>query len=487
MLKSIPQVSGDLVLSHKDCGYEEVLQQFGEAASVTVTTFNVSKHRDSLLEQLRKLDVPLRLISNIPDRRKVEKGHKQDLTESVAAYLELLNPEHFGVSTSIYFCFGNHTKVIVTDKIGYIGSANYSDESAGNWEFGIIIRDPAALAHVIAAVDEIQNDSIRYYGPQVSESVVPLMAAASDLRKLHERLGEDFEQVDENEVKEVVENVRNAINDSDTCLSEGYDGEGAVFDRVDAVLLMRIEEWLESELCVWEWQEARQHLADAENGDVELPFDNDGVPIESAQHDIIDERKDACEERAAEVRENIPHLQGLIDEAISQIVKTCNEVSEGLTAIKGPPAPRQPTEEKCPKCGKAMLKQTAKTGSFLGCSDFPVCKGMVALDGEGKPRKQSITTKYKCEKCDSPMLLREGQYGKFYSCSGFPKCKVTAQLSQDGSPLFKDESGVLCKKCGKAMMIRSGPRGTFLGCDGYPNCKNTMPLPGNLKVKGKET
>jgi ssDNA-binding Zn-finger/Zn-ribbon topoisomerase 1 len=482
MLKSIPNISGDLVLSNNDYGYEEILRNFDAAASVTITTFNVSKNRDKLLELLRSLDVPLRVISNIPNRKKVEKENNQDLSDAVAAYLKVLNPEEFGPSTSIYFCFRNHSKVIATDKIGYIGSANYSDESAGNWEFGVVIRDSVAIAQVIASVDEIQKDSIRYYGPQVNEAIVPLMAAASDLRKLHERLGEDFEEVEEREIKDAIDNLRDAINNSDIYLSEGYDGEGTVFDRIDTVLLMHIEEWFESEISVWEWQQARQRLANVENGNVELPVNNDGVPIESAHHDMIYDLEILCEEHAAKVQESIPNLQSLIDEAISQIVTTCNEVSQGLNAIKEPSG-AQLTEEKCPKCGKVMLRRFTKAGSFLGCSDFPACRGTVALDNEGKSKKQATTTEHKCEKCNSPMLLRDGRFGEFYSCSSFPKCRVTAKRRSNGSLSFKIESGISCEKCGMPMMERSGRRGAFLGCNGYPKCTNTMALPNELQAK----
>jgi hypothetical protein len=51
-----------------------------------------------------------------------------------AWHLEKLAPQEFVPLASISFCFSNHSKIIMTDTVGYIGSANYSDESANDWE-----------------------------------------------------------------------------------------------------------------------------------------------------------------------------------------------------------------------------------------------------------------------------------------------------------------------------------------------------------------
>lgn len=41
-----------------------------------------------------------------------------------------LNPDNLGIKTTVFFDFSNHGKIIMTDSIVYVGSANYSEESA---------------------------------------------------------------------------------------------------------------------------------------------------------------------------------------------------------------------------------------------------------------------------------------------------------------------------------------------------------------------
>lgn len=49
------------------------------------------------------------------------------------------------------------------------------------------------------------------------------------------------------------------------------------------------------------------------------------------------------------------------------------------------PAPAQANEPACPRCGGAMIKRIAKQGanaggSFWGCSGYPACRGIRAID-----------------------------------------------------------------------------------------------------------
>ncbi|HSD38660.1 MAG TPA: restriction endonuclease [Rhodocyclaceae bacterium] len=49
------------------------------------------------------------------------------------------------------------------------------------------------------------------------------------------------------------------------------------------------------------------------------------------------------------------------------------------------PAPVQASEPACPRCGGAMVKRIAKQGSnaggsFWGCSGYPACRGILAID-----------------------------------------------------------------------------------------------------------
>ena len=152
------------------------------------------------------------------------------------------------------------------------------------------------------------------------------------------------------------------------------------------------------------------------------------------------------------------------------------ELAQAEQGMRRPTA--QATDEKCPICGKMMLKKRSRFGEYLVCSD-DTCKGKVNLNSEGekivKPAPEQ--TDEKCDKCGAPMVIRTGRRGKFLACSAYPKCKNTYSLDAQGhkvastGPIITER---LCEKCGKPMVLRTSKRGEFLGCSGYPKCKTIV-------------
>jgi DNA topoisomerase-1 len=196
---------------------------------------------------------------------------------------------------------------------------------------------------------------------------------------------------------------------------------------------------------------------------------------------------------------------------------------------QGKPTLREVSEFKCPVCGREMIKRKGRFGEFLGCSGYsvknekgePACTTIINLDKEGKPlppKTPPIETTIKCEKDGGKMLLRDGKRGPWLGCANFPKCrgmKNIAKLEPDQKkqvealiPLLKEgaqrsadmvakitganpvaasttapatvATDIDCDECGKPMIIRTGRRGRFLGCSGYPKCKNTGEVPAKL-------
>jgi DNA topoisomerase-1 len=197
---------------------------------------------------------------------------------------------------------------------------------------------------------------------------------------------------------------------------------------------------------------------------------------------------------------------------------------------QGKPTLREVSEFKCPVCGRDMIKRKGRFGEFLGCSGYsvkndagePACTTIINLDKEGKPlppKTPPIETTIKCEKDGGTMLLRDGKRGPWLGCANFPKCRGMKNLSKlDGDqkkqvealvPLLKEGAArsaemiakitgenpvantgaaaanniatdIDCDECGKPMVIRNGRRGKFLGCSGYPKCKNTSEVPAKL-------
>ena len=52
-----------------------------------------------------------------------------------------MSPEKIAEKAEVYFCFSNHAKIVMTNNIAYIGSSNFSEESADNFESGFISKD----------------------------------------------------------------------------------------------------------------------------------------------------------------------------------------------------------------------------------------------------------------------------------------------------------------------------------------------------------
>jgi DNA topoisomerase-1 len=134
------------------------------------------------------------------------------------------------------------------------------------------------------------------------------------------------------------------------------------------------------------------------------------------------------------------------------------------------------TDEKCEKCGSAMIVKLGRFGKFLSCSNYPTCKnakpmiGAVAVEKteEQKELERKLAGK-KCDKCGEPMEVKHGRYGDFLGCSGYPKCKNIQAIVKP--------TGVKCPKCGDGQMIERRARKTgkvFYGCNKYPKCQNAV-------------
>ncbi|MBT4335391.1 type I DNA topoisomerase, partial [bacterium] len=75
------------------------------------------------------------------------------------------------------------------------------------------------------------------------------------------------------------------------------------------------------------------------------------------------------------------------------------------------------SDEKCDKCGKAMLIKLGRFGKFLACSNYPECKNTKQIGDDGKIEEPE-EIKEKCDKCGKPMAVKHGRFGKFIACTG---------------------------------------------------------------------
>ena len=128
----------------------------------------------------------------------------------------------------------------------------------------------------------------------------------------------------------------------------------------------------------------------------------------------------------------------------------------------------------CPECGRAMTLKKGRFGPFMACTGYPECKGVRKVRQDGNrlivvPPPQP--TDVKCEKCGKPMVRKEGKYGPFLSCTGYPGCRSIVRIVPDDAPP--------CPDCGAGKVAPRRGRGgkMFYSCSRYPECKFASSTP----------
>ncbi|HRU05445.1 MAG TPA: type I DNA topoisomerase [Candidatus Brocadiia bacterium] len=138
--------------------------------------------------------------------------------------------------------------------------------------------------------------------------------------------------------------------------------------------------------------------------------------------------------------------------------------------------PLPEVNEACPQCGKPLTARRGRRGPFVGCTGYPECTFTRDLAAPGQPAAPALPQiKEDCPQCGKPLAVRNGRRGPFVGCTGYPKCRYARDLAAQAAP--PAPPGAVCEKCGKPMTVKSGRRGFFLACTGYPDCKSTQPMP----------
>ncbi len=185
------------------------------------------------------------------------------------------------------------------------------------------------------------------------------------------------------------------------------------------------------------------------------------------------------EEQLDEVEKGKVDWVELVDSFFKPLKKKVEEAMETAPALKGRP---YEGEETCPLCGSGLVIRYSKSGAFLGCSQYPECKGSLPMPGEGEADGSDGEESVPCPECGRPMVVKRSKYGKFLACTGYPECRKTLPLDKEGKLVELPDIKQDCEKCGRPMEVKSGRRGFFLACTGYPECKNTKSIDKNGKV-----
>ncbi len=197
MKKEFITTDAKFVYSKNELGYQEVLDRFEESTEITIITYNISERQNALINALKRTGehCAINVITNIPSRWEIYYGDsfREKAKQKINLYMTKLNPEKLGIKPAIFFDFSNHGKIIMTDSIAYVGSANYSEESAKSTEFGFITEDKDFLEFIrTELLPDLQSAAIPYYEYDYTslllEANVALSAIFNIKNELHEEV-----------------------------------------------------------------------------------------------------------------------------------------------------------------------------------------------------------------------------------------------------------------------------------------------------------
>lgn len=161
-----------------DYTYQEVLEDFDNSDFIGIITFNISRAQNGyLISRLKNAcnnGATATVITNIPKRFGQYFGNNYALAAKkiIDDYIRILKSEAYWMRLSAYFDFSNHSKIIMTNNIAYVGSSNYSDESKNNYESGVICRDSEFIRYLKHEVFQSRiAEAITYYKYNIAEAV----------------------------------------------------------------------------------------------------------------------------------------------------------------------------------------------------------------------------------------------------------------------------------------------------------------------------
>jgi DNA topoisomerase-1 len=138
--------------------------------------------------------------------------------------------------------------------------------------------------------------------------------------------------------------------------------------------------------------------------------------------------------------------------------------------------PKVLTEIDCPKCGSKLQKIWYKSKYFYGCSKYPECDYSAPLEEVSFNRDEyaeDFDWDQKCPKCGKDMKVRHGRFGSFLGCTGYPDCKGIVNIPKKGEVIIPDTDMPACPAvdCPGHMTSKKSRYGKiFYSCSTFPEC-----------------
>lgn len=147
------------------------------------------------------------------------------------------------------------------------------------------------------------------------------------------------------------------------------------------------------------------------------------------------------------------------------------------TAEKEGFIPKITTDIVCPECKEGLLQKIwFKNKYFYGCNRYPDCSFSSPIEDLTFNRAdyaEDFDWDQKCQKCGSPMKVRHGRYGAFLGCTNYPACRGIVNIPKKGEEYTPEKDLPDCPaiECpGKLVARRSRFGKIFYSCSTYPEC-----------------
>lgn len=189
--------NGIFVADQGHMNYQKVLDDFTNAKTIRIMTYNISKNEryDPLMAALDEVEADVQIVTNVPGRFEkyydspAGKALRNKAKDNISVYIRKLDPDAFQSSLKPFFNIHNHAKLIGTENIVYIGSANYSNESNNNIESGVLISDKEFIQRLYTEFfDMIKIQSLSYEDEFFSEFRLLVMALQAKFKMHYEKI-----------------------------------------------------------------------------------------------------------------------------------------------------------------------------------------------------------------------------------------------------------------------------------------------------------
>lgn len=194
--------------------------------------------------------------------------------------------------------------------------------------------------------------------------------------------------------------------------------------------------------------------------------------LEQNFKNIVDsEFTSKMEEKLDDIAENKADWQQILADFYYPFM---DEIAKGKTSIASQKLAEK-IGETCPNCGGELLKRQGRFGEFIACSNYPKCKysrnADASAEGASEEKAAPEVLDEKCPQCGKNLIKRKGRYGEFIACEGYPKCKYSRKIEGAAKEKPLLSTGVKCPSCGTGEIVeRFSRRGKFYGCTNYPKC-----------------